>query len=78
METINKYRIDKSEKLIISSGAAFYLNRDHGCDKTYYHVCDNIRVECMPEIFRHDIHNTLYLDDKYIRINYCPLCGKKL
>lgn len=76
METINKYKIDKKIKYINSNDAVFYKNA--AGSESYYHICDNIRPECMPEIMKHDISTTLYLDDKYIRINFCPLCGKRL
>ena len=78
METINKYRYDKKTFFENEAGAKFYLNKDGANEESYFHICDHIQPQYMPEIYRHDVHNSLYLGDKYIRINYCPICGKKL
>lgn len=76
METINKYKYSKTETYTNRNGATFYKNIEGS--ESFYHICDNIQPRYMPEIFIHDIHASLYLDDKYIRITYCPICGKKL
>lgn len=71
--TIN---IDKKNIIRNESGAAFYKNLD-GME-SYYHICDDIQPQYMPEIFKHDIKSELFIISEHINIKYCPLCGKKL
>ena len=76
METINKYKYDKNTSYTNTAGARMYKAVDS--NEGYYHICDHIQPRYMPEVWVHDIHASLYLDDKYISISYCPICGKKL
>lgn len=58
------------------SGAAFYKGKDS--QEGFYHICDDIQVQYMPEIFNHDIKSVLYINNESLTIRYCPLCGKRL
>lgn len=64
-----------------SDHARFYKTADRG--EGYYHICDRFisdryYMEYMPEIYRHDVKNVLYIGSERLHINYCPICGKAL
>lgn len=82
---MDRKRIEIDNFFITSSGAKFYKGTD--TSEGFYHICDNIRLEAMPEIYKHDVHNYICFDATYIDnpqkhvmqyIKFCPLCGKSL
>ncbi len=58
--------------------AGAYFEKDPKSAEGYYHICDDIRRDAMPEIWRHDCHTWIYLGDHKQYIRYCPLCGKSM
>lgn len=79
---MDKKRIDFDKYIENSMLARFYKAKDS--EEGYYHVCDKFlpdgayRLEAMPEIFKHDVNVTLYLNNERLRIDYCPMCGVKV
>ena len=78
---MEKKRFDKDLYFEVSSGAKFYKAKDS--EEGYYHICDKFIeghyvMKYMPEIFRHDISNTLYIGQERLSIDFCPCCGLKL
>ena len=69
-------RLDIHEMTLNYYGAPLYKAKD--AQEGFYHVCDGVIFGCMPEIFIHDVHARLYMDNKAISIKYCPLCGVQL
>ncbi len=78
---MDKKRFDKDLYFESSQGAKFYKATD-SCEG-YYHICDKFiegryKMQAMPEIFRHDISNVLYIGQERLHIDFCPICGMKL
>lgn len=69
-------RYYKNVSYTIKTGATFYKAKDSS--EGYYHICKDINPRYMPEIFRHDVKNVLYLNNERLAIKYCPLCAVKL
>lgn len=78
---MDKKRFDRDLYFESSQGAKFYKAKDSS--EGYYHICDKCIdgryiMDYMPEIYRHDVNNVLYIGSERLHIDFCPICGLKL
>lgn len=72
---MNKKKCDYCQNDVQNVGL-FYLENDHA-DDTYFDQI-SVGIEGEKQVLNQDTDMESYFDADYIRIRFCPMCGRKL